>query len=123
MDEKRRRRDHDPDDAAMNRQVRRNLPPVVLLVVVSFIVFSLWRGTTGVFGPAEPAIGLRKAGGSGTQHVVKGTSKLVPLEAHMMSKCPDSRVRRGSSQELSRSCRCGWGIGDGKMGDWRSDEL
>lgn len=92
MDEK---RGYIPETPNMSgRVVARKRGPLLLTAIAVFLVYTVWQftaaGTTTAaasrFVPQEAPIAAQ--------------GKLVPLEAHIMSKCPDARVRaRRGEQE------------------------
>lgn len=65
--------------------LRRSSRPIVVVFLLFAVLFSLWQWLAN---GALPLTG--RASNHGT---MTGTSRrLVPLEAHIISKCPDTRV-------------------------------
>jgi hypothetical protein len=86
MDEKRR--------LAITRPMRRNRP-LIAVALLAIGLYTFWRVLPGLVADygwdADTAAGLRKEFNDGA---VQATNALVPLEAHIMSKCPDAKVSR-----------------------------
>lgn len=69
--------------------MRRSTRPLVALLAVLLVgCYSLWR-----WEPAALHRGVADLAAFGRPEVT-ADKKLVPLEAHIMSKCPDAKVRR-----------------------------
>ena len=91
----------DEKHAPMPPPIRRGLSPLRLLLAVGYIALAAcayWQFSAGrrplllvpnadedVAAPTPPS----------REHVV-AAAELVPLEAHIMSKCPDAKVRRAA---------------------------
>ncbi|OLN95712.1 hypothetical protein CCHL11_02713 [Colletotrichum chlorophyti] len=71
-----------PTSTRMSR--RKHL--VLLLVASAYMVYTIWQFATGVSVPAETRFVPQE-----DAPVQAADKKLVPLEAHIMSKCPDAR--------------------------------
>ena len=80
MDEKR------PAPRAMSppRSLRRSRPTLTIAFVIA-VVYTFW-----IWQPFNPT--LKQTMVDITSNDVHATDKLVPLEAHIMSKCPDAKV-------------------------------
>ncbi|KAJ4270332.1 hypothetical protein NW762_002011 [Fusarium torreyae] len=79
MDEKR------PSQRTMSptRSLRRNRPTITIAFVIAVVyTFWLWQPFSPMM--AEPKVDI-------TNNEVETTDRLVPLEAHIMSKCPDAK--------------------------------
>ncbi len=90
MDEKRAKR------AALSpirgRNSRRSLWVVLLVVVVGAYAY-LYHVRTHLTNAVPPSQPQREPARGENQKPVKASGGLVPLEAHIISMCPDTRVR------------------------------
>ena len=80
MDEKR------PSQRTMSptRSLRRSRPTITIAFVIAVVyTFWLWQPFSPMM--VEPMVDI-------TNNEVETTDRLVPLEAHIMSKCPDAKV-------------------------------
>jgi hypothetical protein len=103
--------DDKPPRTAYARPLRRNRPFLAFLLII-VACYSLWRIRPFAAEQYQRPWSLesaRKAGGSTVvQKPVGAKSKLVPLEAHIMSKCPDAKVRPFLDAARSVVVRCSW---------------
>ncbi|KAF6828395.1 hypothetical protein CPLU01_08564 [Colletotrichum plurivorum] len=83
MDEKHA---YNPTTPNMSGRVARKRAPMLLTVVTVFLVYTVWQFTSagGAAGQAASRFVPQEA-------PIAAQGKLVPLEAHIMSKCPDAR--------------------------------
>lgn len=76
----------DEKHAPMPPPIRRGLSPFRLVAAVAYlalVAFTYWHfNTRATLLPADPL----------AHSEAPATKKLVPLEAHIMSKCPDAKV-------------------------------
>lgn len=93
MDEKRQLRSHNLP--AMSRYRPTRLAVFALLGIVA--LYALFVGHASPLKFYESATGLRSSAASQTAGGYK-----VPLEAHIISKCPDTRVRLNAPFLCSR---------------------
>jgi hypothetical protein len=82
----------------MNRPFRRNRPYIALLLVI-LGCYTLWRIQPFPAGDLLKPLDRARNSQGGAQRTdsppaVKANN-LVPLEAHIMSKCPDAKVCLG----------------------------
>jgi hypothetical protein len=81
----------DEKHAPMPPPIRRGFSPLRLLIATGYLAlaaFTYWQFTAGtvLFRPSASRAPSRQQ--------VAIANELVPLEAHIMSKCPDSKVGR-----------------------------
>ncbi len=86
--------DEKPAAAPMPPPIRRGLTPLRLLLAVGYIALgacAYWQFSARPILLAPNPDGLSPIPPS-REHVA-AAGELVPLEAHIMSKCPDAKVR------------------------------
>ena len=67
---------------------RRGLQPVVTTLLVATFIYIIWLWQPHIADPIADTIRILPL-----SNPLVSTSSLVPLEAHIISKCPDTRVR------------------------------
>ena len=73
----------DEKHAPMPPPIRRGFSPLRLLLLLSWLAFAGWY-----YLPHRPALVLPSPS---SHEQAAATNELVPLEAHIMSKCPDAK--------------------------------
>lgn len=86
----------DEKHAPMPPPIRRGFSPLRLLLVLGYL--ALAATTYWYFHPQAALPSLSPVNPPNPQHAA--TARLVPLEAHIMSKCPDAKVGRTSHPPL-----------------------
>jgi hypothetical protein len=89
----------DEKHAPMPPPIRRGLSPLRLVLVVVYLGIA---GLTYWHFQPRPLLVQPTTPASPSRQPVATAGELVPLEAHIMSKCPDAKVGRVARL----ACRC-----------------
>ncbi len=76
----------DEKHAPMPPPIRRGFSPLRLLLLLCWLAFAGWY-----YLPRGPVLALSSPSSPSSHEQAATANELVPLEAHIMSKCPDAK--------------------------------